>query len=109
MSTKNFTHINESFICEYCHEEVKPLADGGCRNHCPFCLSSKHVDNKPGDRGNDCHGQLQAVGYEPHPKKGLVLIFECQKCGFTGRNKSAVDDSVQPDNYELILSLTPKG
>jgi hypothetical protein len=63
----------------------------------------------PGDRKNECHGRLKAVGYEPNAKKGLMLIFKCEKCGGQGRNKSAADDPVQPDNYDLILSLTPRG
>lgn len=109
MNTRNFTHINESFTCEYCHKEILPLKEGGCRNHCPFCLSSKHVDIMPGDRANSCHGQLKAIGYEPNPKKGLVLIFKCGKCSAITRNKSAADDPQQPDDYDLILSLTPKG
>ena len=109
MNSRNFTHINESFVCEYCGKEVKALAEGGCRNHCPHCLSSKHVDVMPGDRKSDCHGQLKAIGYEPHAKKGLMLIFKCEKCGFVGRNKSAANDPIQPDDYDLILSLTPKG
>ncbi len=32
------------------------------RNHCPFCLWSKHVDIKPGDRAQLCHGLMKPVG-----------------------------------------------
>ena len=109
MNSKNFTHLNEDFICEYCGQPIKALTTGGCRNHCPHCLSSKHVDIMPGDRKNPCHGQLKAIGYETHPKKGLILIFKCEKCGEIKRNKSAVDGTLQPDDYDLILSLTPEG
>jgi len=61
----------------------------------------------PGDRKNLCHGKLEAKAYELNPKKGLVINFICQKCGESGRNKSAVDDPRQPDDYDLILSLSP--
>ena len=105
METSRFTHINTSFTCEYCQGLVQPLRVG-CRNHCPFCLSSKHVDHFPGDRANDCHGQLRAVSYEMHSKKGLLLTFQCEQCGFKGRNKAACDDPVQPDDYDRILKLS---
>ncbi len=99
----NFTHINESFDCEYCHKAV-PAADSGCRNHCPHCLSSKHVDINPGDRASLCLGQLKAFGYELDRKKGIILHFRCQRCGQESRNK-ADRHSATPDNYDVILSL----
>ena len=45
----NFTEIDEEFICENCGRKVEPLGYS-CRNHCPYCLYSKHVDINPGDR-----------------------------------------------------------
>lgn len=87
---------------------VLALESKGCRNHCPFCLCSKHVDIMPGDRANDCHGKLEAVGYELNSKKGIVLRFKCDKCGGTYNNKSAHDDPRQPDDYDKILSLSIK-
>ena len=45
----NFTEIDEAFVCENCGKEVKKLGYS-CRNHCPECLYSKHVDKNPGDR-----------------------------------------------------------
>lgn len=101
-----FTHINTGFECEYCGEVVRPLKTG-CRNHCPFCLSSKHVDHFPGDRANPCHGRLKAFAYELDGKKGLILSFQCGRCGFKGRNRAACDDPHQPDDYDLILTLKP--
>ena len=106
-STRKFTHINIGFHCEYCKKEIKPLVTG-CRNHCPHCLSSKHVDIFPGDRANDCAGQLKAIGYDFHKKKGIMLIHECQKCRSEVRNKAALEDPIMPDNYDKILSLSKK-
>lgn len=100
-----FTHINETFICENCGETVPP-ASTGCRNHCPHCLTSKHVDVFPGDRANECQGLLTATGYELDPKKGIVLLFTCSRCGAQTRNKANHEDPVNPDNYEKILSLS---
>ena len=52
---KQFTMRDESFTCENCHKEVKPLGYTA-RDHCPYCLYSKHVDINPGDRQNTCKG-----------------------------------------------------
>ncbi|MBR7037477.1 RNHCP domain-containing protein [bacterium] len=35
--------INESFRCVNCGQEI-PLAPKTCRNHCPYCFTSLHVD-----------------------------------------------------------------
>lgn len=48
----NFTEIDEEFICEHCGQHV-PKLGYSCRNHCPYCLYSKHVDVNPGDRQED--------------------------------------------------------
>lgn len=102
----NFTHRNESFRCEFCSASVLP-ASVGCRNHCPVCLSSKHVDVKPGDRQNPCHGQLAAMGYELDSRKGLVILFKCKRCGQSTRNV-ALQTGDMPDDYDKILALTKK-
>ena len=42
--------INETFVCLECGKSV-PTAEKTCRNHCPFCFASQHVDGDiPGDR-----------------------------------------------------------
>jgi hypothetical protein len=105
MDSSRFTHINESFICANCGGEVRPRAVG-CRNHCPHCLTSKHVDVNPGDRANDCGGLMDAIGYELDGKKGLVLIFQCRRCRARTRNVAAHEDPDQPDDYAAILRLS---
>ena len=96
----NFTVIDEEFVCENCGYNVKKLGYS-CRNHCPMCLYSKHVDINPGDREEKCHGLLKPIGLEISGKKGYVIIFKCQKCGAIRKNKSAEDD-----NMDMIISLT---
>ena len=46
---KKFNMIDEEFICENCLNKVQKLGYTA-RDHCPFCLYSKHVDINPGDR-----------------------------------------------------------
>ena len=48
---------NVGFVCEHCGGMVLP-ASASYRNHCPFCLYSKHVDMEPGDRQNTCAGMV---------------------------------------------------
>jgi len=46
LNARKFTKIDENFICENCGKEVSKLGYT-CRNHCPSCLHSKHVDVNP--------------------------------------------------------------
>lgn len=97
---KNFIARNDGFTCEACGAEVSP-AKGTFRNHCPHCLTSKHVDNIPGDRLNSCSGLMKAIGIEGTDPDNLDLIQECAYCGYSGRNRCAPDD-----NLDAMLSLS---
>jgi hypothetical protein len=103
-SGARFTHLNEAFTCLRCGEAVPPRR-GGCRNHCPFCLMSRHVDVLPGDRANPCGGAMPAVDYDLDGKKGLVLLFRCETCGEITRCVAAREDREAPDDYDAILAL----
>lgn len=74
------------------------------RNHCPFCLWSRHVDlEKPGDRKSKCQAGMRPIGltfkHEGVDKYGrlregeLMLIHECTGCGKISINRIAADDS----------------
>lgn len=102
MQESKFTEIDEEFICHNCNQKVSKLGYS-CRNHCPNCLHSKHVDVNPGDRLEECHGDLIPVSVELNNKKGYVIIFKCSKCGQIRRNKAADDD-----NMDKIIELTSK-
>ncbi|MBQ9657625.1 MAG: RNHCP domain-containing protein [Clostridia bacterium] len=102
MESSKFTEIDEEFKCENCGKTVSKLGYS-CRNHCPYCLYSKHLDKNPGDRAEDCHGILKPIGLEINSKKGYVIVFECQKCGAIRKNKAAKDDDMQK-----IIELSSK-
>jgi DNA-directed RNA polymerase subunit RPC12/RpoP len=102
-----FQKINDAFQCEHCGKEV-PVSQRTCRNHCPYCLHSKHVDIFPGDRANPCKGLLIPIGYEQHSKKGLMIRFRCASCQAITRNIALLDDRYASDDYDQILKLTPK-
>ena len=79
METKSkFTMIDEPFICDVCGREVKPLGYTA-RDHCPYCLSSKHVDINPGDRAEKCHGTLKPIAIEPSKKGTHKIVYKCLK------------------------------
>ena len=102
---KNFYRTHpciDPFACKTCGRTVVPEGAGSDhRNHCPYCLWSKHLDINPGDRASDCGGLLVPVHAEISPKKGYVIVHKCEKCGEIHKNKAATDDSIS-----LIIKLT---
>lgn len=99
MENAKFKKLDEGFVCLYCGKTVSPLKYTS-RDHCPFCLYSKHVDINPGDRQNPCCGLLRPIGIETN-NNGYTILYQCQKCKKLHKNKSASDD-----NYNLILALS---
>ena len=97
---KKFTKIDEEFVCEHCGKKVQKLGYT-CRNHCNYCLYSKHLDINPADREETCHGMLKPIQVILDSKKGYVIIYKCEKCGAIRKNKAAIDD-----NMDLIIKLT---
>lgn len=97
MAQEDFRKLNESFVCEHCGKRVRP-ARKTSRNHCPYCLYSKHVDIVPGDRKEVCCGLMKPTDYE-YSKGTVEIHFRCIKCGKKGVNKAASDDELD----ELLL------
>lgn len=85
--------INESFTCINCGKEISQAAKT-CRNHCPFCFVSLHVDWEiPWDRNTSCKGKMYPIAYEI--KNGWMKIqFQCKDCEKLHRNKRADDDNI---------------
>jgi len=99
---KNMIKGNKGFTCKQCKKKVGKHTGGSCRNHCPFCLYSLHVDLEvPGDRKCECEGLMVPVGLELNKKKGDRIIHICQKCGHKSYNRIAPDD-----DYDLICELS---
>jgi len=101
---RKFRHArNEGFLCEKCGLEVQPLRNGSCRNHCPRCLWSKHVDDIPGDRASQCGGMMRPVAVEQDARRGCMLVHRCTLCGFVRRNRAALDEPHQPDDFATLV------
>lgn len=105
MYMKLFQKNDENFICDYCNKKVSSLKYTS-RDHCPYCLCSKHVDINPGDRLNKCNGKLDPIGIEKY-KDTYKIIYKCKKCNIIHKNIMANDDdmnkiievSKNPSNY----------
>lgn len=89
---KRFNELDEGFICEHCNKNVDKLVYSS-RDHCPYCLYSKHVDINPGDRLNTCKGLLKPIGIEKY-KDTYKILYKCQKCGQSHKNIMARDDDM---------------
>jgi hypothetical protein len=101
------------FVCCGCGKKVEFSGAIGTahRNHCPYCLASKHLDKEfSGDRAADCGGCMKAValafkkeGFDKYgnEREGeLMLVHECSVCGRISINRLASDD-----DEAAILSL----
>jgi len=102
MDNKRFKMIDEEFYCEVCGKLVTRL-EYTARDHCPNCLSSKHLDINPGDRNANCGGILIPIDIEKGKKDSYKVIYKCDKCGMIKKNKTAIDD-----NFDKILEIMSK-
>ena len=98
---KNFNMIDETFICDNCGKKIEKL-NYTARDHCNYCLYSKHVDINPGDRLNKCQGLMIPIDIEKF-KNTYKIIYKCQKCGQIHKNIMANDD-----NYDAIIEISRK-
>ena len=87
----HFIPRNDGFTCTSCNHYITP-AKGTFRNHCPYCLWSKHVDDKlPGDRISSCLAPMKPIELLWHQNRFSILHI-CISCKKTIRNKCAPDD-----------------
>jgi hypothetical protein len=93
------------FVCLHCGSFVSAeaaLSGVHNRNHCPFCLSSRHLDHfEPGDRLSACKARMRPVGlthkrtvkkYASVRQGELMLVHLCEDCGKVSLNRIAADD-----------------
>jgi len=95
----------DGFTCKRCRNFVSSavaLAGVLNRNHCPYCLWSRHVDlYLPGDRLCACKAPMRPAGltqkqtrkkYACHRNGELMLIHICTECSGISINRLAADD-----------------
>ncbi len=85
----------DAFRCIGCRMAVSVVAPGTAhRNHCPHCLSSRHVDGRiPGDRASACGARMAAVSLSARADGEWLLVHECAACGALKANRIAGDDN----------------
>ena len=101
---ENFEH---EFLCINCHKKVS-LTEYGTkhRNHCPYCLWSKHVDETIGDRRSQCGGQMKPIGLSQKKDGETMVVHECTKCKKISANRIAGDD--MPDKILEVFVMSEK-
>ncbi len=93
------------FRCIHCRVVVSAditLSAVNNRNHCPYCLWSRHLDlYEAGDRLCACKGAMRPVGltFKRRNKKyghlcqgELMLVHQCVECNKFSLNRIAADD-----------------
>jgi len=112
---------DDGFICRHCGVFVSSaiaLAGVINRNHCPYCLWSRHLDlERPGDRLSACKALMRPAGltqkrtqkrYDPGSGE-LMLVHYCTECDRISINRLAADDD--PDLvfavFERSLAADP--
>jgi DNA-directed RNA polymerase subunit RPC12/RpoP len=106
--------LNPDFKCVHCraHVVADPFFSGvQHRNHCPYCLWSRHLDHqKAGDRLSACKAGMRPIGltYKRIRKKygdqrgEMMLVHLCMDCGKISLNRVAADD----DSEMLAILMT---
>ncbi len=90
----SFKMLNENFQCENCGKTIEKHPEWSARNHCPFCMYSKHLDDKfPGDRASNCHSLMNPIWIDNKKNKWRMIKHKCIKCGKEILNKVAPDDN----------------
>lgn len=99
------THsCSDAFICKVCGRTVVPNGAGsGHRNHCPYCLSSQHLDIEPGDREANCGGIMEPITVWVRKNGEWAIVHRCKICGVLRSNRIAADD-----NPMKLMSLAMK-
>lgn len=89
------------FVCQHCKRTVPIDAYGTQhRNHCPWCLWSRHVDNRIGDRKSACYGNMEPIAVWAKENGEWSIVHRCQSCATLRLNRIAGDD-----NDAMLLSL----
>ncbi|MFC9559046.1 RNHCP domain-containing protein [Agromyces sp. NPDC056965] len=84
-----------AFRCLGCKLDISWDAPGTTnRNHCPTCLTSKHVDDRmPGDRASACLGRMDAIAIASRDDGEWLVVHECRACLHLSTNRVAGDDN----------------
>ena len=109
---RNHSSSFGDFRCAHCRSLVSAahmLSGVNNRNHCPYCLWSRHLDLfAAGDRLSACKAPMRPVALTMKRRRNkystgrgeLMLVHICSGCGAPSINRIAADD-----DPELILTV----
>ena len=121
-TTRGIQLYNGDFRCLHCRQLISAAPRFSRvlnRNHCPYCLWSRHVDlTQAGDRLSACKAQMEPIGltlkltprrYSPADGGELMLIHRCVECGKLSINRIAADDFADTlfEVYEDSWKMAP--
>lgn len=98
---------NSEFRCIHCGYYVSALrlvCGVNNRNHCPYCLWSRHLDLfVAGDRLSACKAPMRPIGLTMKPSRNkyapsggeLMLVHICEDCEQVSINRIAADDDAE--------------
>ena len=113
----------DGFRCLHCGAFVTAdpaISSVQNRNHCPYCLRSRHLDLfKAGDRLAACKTTMKPVGltvkrsrnrYAREATGELMLVHLCEACGKISINRIAADDVPEAlmEIFEDSIVLEPE-
>ena len=61
------------------------------RDHCPYCLWGRHMDNVPGDRAATCMGLMKPVELERSGDE-YWIHYDCTGCSHRWRVRAHPED-----------------
>lgn len=107
------------FRCAHCGHIVSSahlLSRVNNRNHCPYCLWSRHLDlYSAGDRLSACKAPMQPLALTAKRSRNkygrgrgeLMLVHLCTDCGDVSLNRIAADDDATTllEVFEASLAL----
>jgi len=103
MSRRHST-TSVDFRCTHCGHIVSSahwLSGVNNRNHCPYCLWSRHLDlHAAGDRLSACKAQMGPIALTSKRSRNkygsgrgeLMLVHQCTNCEEVSINRIAADD-----------------
>ena len=111
--------LDDGFLCKHCNAYVSSalfLSGVQNRNHCPYCLWSRHLDlYTAGDRLSACKLTMKPIGLTTkatNKKYGsgrgeLMLIHFCMDCESLSINRIAADDDPETifDIFEVSIRM----
>ncbi len=115
-TTKLRQQAEDGFLCSHCHAYVSSISFvSGVhnRNHCPYCLWSRHLDlHTAGDRLSACKASMQPLGLTMkvgHKKYRsstgeLMVVHICKDCMHISINRIAADDD--PERLFQIFQIS---